>query len=53
MNAVTVQAPKTAAPGADDVFDLVIGDLEQDLPQAPVADAPQNSTCIRVYCILD
>ncbi|MEV6042319.1 hypothetical protein ACIOUE_34775 [Streptomyces xanthochromogenes] len=52
MNAVTVQAPKTAA-DADDVFDLVIGDLEQDLPQAPVADAPQNSTCIRVYCILD
>ncbi|MFB7741027.1 MULTISPECIES: hypothetical protein [unclassified Streptomyces] len=53
MKAVAVQDPQSTALVGDDEFDLVIGDLEQELVQSPAADAPQASTCIRVYCILD
>ncbi|MFE9118152.1 hypothetical protein [Streptomyces sp. NPDC007172] len=53
MNAVAVQDPQNAAPVGDDEFDLVIGDLEQELVPSPAAGAPQASTCIRVYCIMD
>ncbi|MCT9089856.1 hypothetical protein N4G70_13390 [Streptomyces sp. ASQP_92] len=53
MNTVAVQDSPSAAPVADDVFDLVIGDLEQELPQDAPTRAAQGSTCIRVYCIVE
>ncbi|MEU9192563.1 hypothetical protein [Streptomyces hundungensis] len=53
MNAVVVQDPTSAAPVTDEVFDLVIGELEQELPQDAPDRAAQGSTCIRVYCIVE
>ncbi|MFJ5924534.1 hypothetical protein ACIQF6_18245 [Kitasatospora sp. NPDC092948] len=44
METSTVLTARTA----DEEFDLVIGDLEQGLPEADAAHS--TSTCIRIYC---
>lgn len=54
MQAVEEKGRIGSEESADDVFDLVIGDLEQDIP--PLT-SPMNSgsgtscgTCSRIYC---
>ncbi|KDN82355.1 hypothetical protein ACFV1L_05160 [Kitasatospora sp. NPDC059646] len=49
METLTVQAPQTLV--ADEAFDLVIGDLEQDVPGHRQDALPQATTCVRVYCV--
>ncbi|MER5637957.1 hypothetical protein ABT095_13485 [Kitasatospora sp. NPDC002227] len=48
MAAPTLQARQGDTLGADAEFDLVIGELEQDVPQS----TSEAGTCIRIYCVL-
>ncbi|MFJ1751888.1 hypothetical protein [Kitasatospora sp. NPDC088134] len=48
-----MQAPQGELLVADEEFDLVIGDLEQDVPEHRLTrmdSAPHGSSCVRVYC---
>ncbi|WP_161801062.1 hypothetical protein [Kitasatospora griseola] len=49
METSTVLTPQGHALTADAEFDLVIGDLEQGLPEGGSAHAA--STCVRIYCV--
>ncbi|MFJ5229276.1 hypothetical protein ACIQBJ_05175 [Kitasatospora sp. NPDC088391] len=49
MEAPTLQAPPSGTRTADEEFDLVIGDLEQDVP----VNLPSATTCgLHLYCVL-
>ncbi|MGW4382429.1 hypothetical protein [Kitasatospora sp. NPDC004531] len=50
METLTVQAP-TGDTLTDEAFDLVVGDLEQGLPEQ--AQASVWPTCVRIYCSPD
>ncbi|MFD8478426.1 hypothetical protein [Kitasatospora sp. NPDC059673] len=52
METLTVQAPQDFTFTAEEEFDLVIGDLEQGVPehrQTRMESVP-TATCSRIYC---